>query len=73
MLKLILEAKDIADDLGLNFVNLFPTQEMKDFFKTQAFPTTYFFNEKGEVVGDPIMGVVVGGYVTRMNEMLENQ
>ena len=70
---LILEAKEIAEDLDLNFVNLLPTQEMKDFFKTQAFPTTYFFNEKGEVVGDPIMGVVVGGYVTRMNEMLENQ
>lgn len=70
---LIAEAKEIRDDLGLDFVNLLPTQEMRDFFKVQAFPTTYFFNEKGEVVGEPIVGVIQEGYIARMNEMLENK
>ena len=69
---LILEAKEIADDLDLNFINLLPTQEMKDFFKAQLFPTTYFFNEKGEVIGEPIVGVSIESYVSRMNEILGN-
>ena len=67
---LILEAKEIADDLELNFINLLPTQEMKDFFKAQAFPTTYFFNEKGEVLGEPLVGVATNEYASLMNEYL---
>lgn len=67
---LIAEAKEISEDLGLDFVNLLTTQEMIDFFNVQAFPTTYFFNEKGEVVGDPIVGAAPAAYKTRMNEML---
>ena len=70
---LIAEAKEIGEDLGLNFVNLLPTQEMREFFKAQVFPTTYFFNEKGEVVGEPIVGVSQESYIARMNEMLENK
>ena len=69
--ELIAEAQDIAGDLELKFVNLLPTQEMDDFFKVQAFPTTYFFNEKGEVIGEPVMGAAPDLYVTRMNELLE--
>ena len=69
---LIADAKEIRDDLGLDFVNLLPTQEMRDFFKVQAFPTTYFFNEKGEVVGDPFIGVGPDICAARLNEMLEN-
>ncbi len=67
---LIQEAKEIADDLELNFVNLLPTQEMKDFFKVQAFPTTYFFNEKGEVIGEPLVGVATDDCARLMNEYL---
>ena len=70
---LIAEAKEIGADLGLNFVNLLPTQEMRDFFKVQAFPTTYFFNEKGEVAGDPFIGVGPDICAARLNEMLENK
>ena len=67
---LIQEAKEIADDLDLNFVNLLPTQEMLDFFKAQAFPTTYFFNEKGEVTGNPVVGANTDEYAAIMNELL---
>ena len=67
---LIQEAKEIADDLDLNFVNLLPTQEMLDFFKAQAFPTTYFFNEKGEVIGNPVVGANIEEYPVIMNELL---
>ena len=70
---LIADAKEIGEDLGLDFVNLLPTQEMRDFFKVQAFPTTYFFNEKGEVAGDPFMGVGPDICAARLNEMLENK
>ena len=68
--ELIAEAKDISVDLKLNFVNLIPTQEMKELLKVQAFPTTYFFNEKGEIVGDAVMGASPGAYTKRMNDLL---
>ena len=70
---LIADAKEIGEDLGLDVVNLLPTQEMRDFFKVQAFPTTYFFNEKGEVVGDPFIGVGPDICAARLNELLENK
>ena len=70
---LIADAKEIGEDLGLDFINLLPTQEMRDFFKVQAFPTTYFFNEKGEVTGDPFMGVGPDICAARLNELLENK
>ena len=70
---LIADAKEIGEDLGLDFINLLPTQEMRDFFKVQAFPTTYFFNEKGEVAGDPFMGVGPDICAARLNELLENK
>ncbi len=71
--EMIAEAKEIAENLELNFVNLLPTQEIKDFFKAQAFPTTFFFNEKGEVIGEPILGADPDLYAARMNELLAAQ
>ena len=41
-----------------------------EFYKAQAFPTTYFFNEKGEVIGEPIVGAATNDYASLMNEYL---
>ncbi len=64
------EAKDIVDDLGLTYVNLLPTDELKALFSVQSFPTTFFINEKGELVGDPVMGARMDQYRTRIEELL---
>ena len=52
----IRDAKDIVDDLNVDYAILLPTPEIKELFKVQAFPCTYFVNEKGEILGEPVFG-----------------
>ena len=67
---LIAEAKEIASDLNLQYVNLLPTDEIRSIFKTQAFPTTYFVNENGELIDKPILGASISRYVEEVNQAL---
>ena len=67
------EAKDIVDDLKLTFTNLLPTDEIKALFPVQSFPTTFFFNGKGELIGDPVMGARMDQYRTRVEEFLSER
>lgn len=64
------EAKEIADDLGVTYVNLLPTDEIKALFPVQSFPTTFFVSEKGELIGDPIPGARMNEYRARIDKIL---
>lgn len=68
--ELVNDAKDIVSDLKVGFTNILPTAEIKQTLVVQSFPTTYFVNEKGELVSDPIVGSQVHAYQVRMNELL---
>lgn len=59
---LILEAQEIVADLGIDFLNILPNEEVREHFAVQSFPSTYFINEKGEILGDPVMGAQTGMY-----------
>ena len=67
---LVEEAKEIESDLKVSFMNLIPTDEIKNTLSVQSFPTTYFVNEKGELSGAPVVGSQVYAYRTRMTELL---
>lgn len=67
---LAVEAKEIADDLGVTYVNLLPTNEIKALFPVQSFPTTFFISEKGELIGDPIPGARMNEYRARIDKIL---
>ena len=67
---LIAEAKDIVEDLSIPYTNLVPTDEMLETVKVQAFPTTYFLNEKGEFVGEPISGALFKLYRQQAEQLL---
>ena len=69
-LDLVEEAKEIESDLKVSFMNLIPTDEIKNTLSVQSFPTTYFVNEKGELSGAPVVGSQVYAYRTRMTELL---
>ena len=64
------EAKEIAEDLDLNYINLLPSDELKALFPVQAFPTTFFFNEQGELLGEPIHGAQPKLYKVRLDNHL---
>ena len=52
----IQDGLDIRDDLDINYLLIRETSEMKGIFATSTYPTTYFIDSKGEMIGDPILG-----------------
>ena len=64
------EAKEIADDLGVTYVNLLPTDGIKALLPVQSFPTTFFISEKGELIGGPVLGARMNEYRARIDKIL---
>ena len=67
---LIEEARDIVNDLGVDYVTLLPTAEIRELFKVQSFPTTYFVNERGEILGEPILGAALDKFPEMVDRYL---
>jgi thiol-disulfide isomerase/thioredoxin len=67
---LIEEARDIVNDLGVDYVTLLPTAEIRELFKVQSFPTTYFVNEKGEILGEPVLGAALDKFPEMVDRYL---
>ena len=68
---LIAEAKEIADELNIDFLTLLPNDYLRKTFDAMSYPATYFLNEKGEIMGEPLMGAKISAYQERMAEYLE--
>ena len=49
---------------------MLPTNEIKELFKVQAFPCTYFVNDRGEVLGEPIFGVALSEFPDLVDKYL---
>lgn len=67
---IIEEAKEIVEDLNVDYVTLLPTAEIKELFKVQSFPCTYFVNDKGEILGEPILGAALSKFPVMVDEYL---
>ena len=67
---LITEAKEIAAELDIDFLTLLPNDYLRKTFDAISYPTTYFVNEKGEIMGEPLMGAKISAYQERMAEYL---
>ena len=68
---LITEAKEIVSELNIDFLTLLPNDYLRKTFDAMSYPTTYFLNEKGEIMGDPLMGAKISAYQQRMAEYLD--
>lgn len=67
---LITEAKEIAEELNIDFLTLLPNDYLIETFDAMSYPTSYFINEKGEIMGEPLMGAKIKAYQDRMAEYL---
>ena len=56
--------------MGVTFPILKPTAEIFAAFPITAYPTTYFIDSEGKIVGSPIIGADVDGYRRVMEEYL---
>ena len=50
------DAKEILKDTGVTFINVCMNSDLQRLLQVQVTPTTYFVDEKGKVLGDPIYG-----------------
>ena len=66
----IQDAKEIVDDLNVDYAVLLPTPEIKELFKVQVFPCTYFVNEKGEILGEPVFGPALSDFSAIVDKYL---
>lgn len=59
-----MQARDIIEYTGVTFPTLFPGDVGTEFgqllYSIFAFPTTFFVNRQGEIVGQPIEGAIMG-------------
>lgn len=56
-------AKKIIEKSGADFINIIANDDFQDMLKgLVGYPTTFFVNQDGAIVGDPIVGADVEGY-----------
>ena len=62
------EAQQFLDEYGITYPNIAANDELKAAFPTQSFPMTYFFDENGRLIGDPVIGANLNQYKEYMAE-----
>ena len=69
---IISDAKSIIADTGVTYPNILPWDGLQDQLSFNAFPTTYFVDSKGTVIGSPVVGAYIDQYSSRLREALES-
>lgn len=70
---LIREAQEIVTDLNIDFLTILPNDYLRKEFDAMSYPITYFINQNGETIGEPLMGAHVADYRAMMEKyLLEN-
>lgn len=65
------EGKKILSDAGVTYPNVIAWEGIDGQLPFNAFPTTYFVDAQGKVIGSPIVGANVSSYSARLREALE--
>lgn len=63
-------AKGILEDNGVSFPVLIVPDNAGDLFLVEAYPTTYFVDREGKIVGNPVVGAAFEEYVNRIEKYL---
>lgn len=67
----IANAKEILEDAGVTYTNIVATQEILDMMPQLAMPSTYFVDNKGVVLTNPVKGADFEKYTERIEEALQ--
>ena len=54
--------KGVVKDAGVTYTVILPPENMDELLSVDSFPTTYFVNRNGEILGKPILGADVAAY-----------
>ena len=69
----IQEAEEIIRMLNVDFPNLLPNEGIRKLFQTQVFPATFFIDEKGMLLADPVLGSRFSEYEELLNQYLSQE
>ena len=64
------EAKDIIKDTGVTYLNIRTWDDFESMFSVLGTPTTYFVDNHGNIVGEPILGANIKKCKETMEELL---
>ena len=66
--------KEILKEKGVTYTNILPPENLDDVFYADGYPTTYFVNREGIIVGTPISGARIDKYEPAVEAILsENE
>ena len=64
------DAEDILAQTGVTYRNLLPWDGMEGALRVQAFPTTFFVDSAGRLLGDVIQGADIAAYEQQIETLL---
>lgn len=64
------DAEDILAQASVTYRNLLPWDGMESALRVQAFPTTFFVDSEGRLVGNVIQGANIESYTQQMETLL---
>lgn len=65
------EAKEILNNKGVTYVNLVPFEGLTDLLPQGSWPTSYFVDENGKLIGEPVIGAKLADYQEVINRLCE--
>ena len=62
--------KETLKEKGVTYLNILPPEDLENIFTIEAYPTTYFVNREGVIVGTPIVGADIDKYEPMVEALL---
>lgn len=63
-------AKELMRDAGISYPTVQCPENFDDLFDLSGFPTSYFINRNGEIIGAPVVGAMVDRYEGAIQDLL---
>ncbi len=69
------EAKEILEENGVTYLNILPWDGAleEDFRMGDAWPTSFFVDREGYIVGEPVVGAETDLYEKKIDEILSGR
>lgn len=64
------DGKDILADTGVTYLNVISNADIAAQVSIVAYPTTYFVDSNGTIIGEAVIGAAPDRYISKMNELL---
>ena len=64
------DAKEILENAGADFTVVIAPENLDEIAPFQAYPTSYFIDSEGKIIGNPVIGANPDAYSVRIDEAL---